>query len=58
MGGVKRRLVQFPSFPGRQFSQGLPALTQAHRKQVPVLLHLQQVITTPVDVAISAVFSV
>ena len=35
------RFTQEPSLLGRQFVQGLPAFTQAHPLQEPVLLHLQ-----------------
>ena len=35
------RFAQEPSLPGRQLEQGLPAFTQAHPLQEPVLLHLQ-----------------
>ena len=38
------RLVQFPSFPGRQFSQDFFAFLQAQPLQEPDLLHLQHAI--------------
>lgn len=38
------RLVQLPSFPGRQFSQDFFAFTQAQPLQEPDLLHLQHAI--------------
>ena len=39
-----------PSSLGRQAVQGLPAFTQAHPLQEPVLLHLQQRIRTSAHV--------
>ena len=38
------RLVQFPSFPGRQLSQDFFAFLQAQPLQEPDLLHLQHAI--------------
>ena len=42
--GLLAQLAQFPSFPGRQFSQIFFAFTQAHPLQEPDLLHLQHAI--------------
>ena len=38
--------IQEPILLGRQFEQGLPAFTQAHPLQMPVLLHLQHAMFT------------
>ena len=43
------RLVQFPSFPGRQLSQDFFAFTQAQPLQEPNLLHLQHAIFQSCD---------
>ena len=40
-GRLDEQFTQEPSLLGRQSEQGLPAFTQAHPLQEPVLLHLQ-----------------
>ena len=47
-----KRLTHIPSFPGRQFSHGFLAFTQAHREQEPDLLHLQHAMTQQPDAII------
>ena len=47
-------LVHWSRRPGRQLSQILPAFTQAHPAQRPVLLHLQQTILPPSSIKLLA----
>lgn len=42
---LDEQFIHKPSLLGRQLVQGLPAFTQAHPLQEPVLLHLQHGIT-------------